>query len=174
MRRGFGHFLLPYRNRRFREGTLTCSRSGAGFATHTQEFAEESHRVLESIRHLLHTLYDVEGLIRWGGPFLVCLIVFIETGFFVGFFLPGDSLLVTAGVLSAGEVTASVVSYWELVLKKGRKTALVLEPKAWWERYITRPSVKVLPVRPLRAHHSDILPAGGWCRQNALVPLSSL
>ena len=32
---------------------------------------------------------------------MVCLIVFIETGFFVGFFLPGDSLLVTAGVFSA-------------------------------------------------------------------------
>jgi membrane-associated protein len=57
--------------------------------------------VLESIRHLLHSVYDVEGLIRWGGPLLVCTIVFIETGFFVGFFLPGDSLLVTAGVFAA-------------------------------------------------------------------------
>ena len=56
--------------------------------------------MLEFIRHLLHTLYDVEGLIRWGGTFLVCFIVFIETGFFVGFFLPGDSLLVTAGVFA--------------------------------------------------------------------------
>ncbi len=56
--------------------------------------------MLESIRHLLHTIYDVEGLIRWGGTFLVCVIVFVETGFFVGFFLPGDSLLVTAGVFA--------------------------------------------------------------------------
>lgn len=56
--------------------------------------------MLESVRHLLHTLYDVEGLIRWGGTFLVCAIVFVETGFFVGFFLPGDSLLVTAGVFA--------------------------------------------------------------------------
>ena len=31
---------------------------------------------------------------------MVCLIVFIETGFFVGFFLPGDSLLVIAGVFA--------------------------------------------------------------------------
>lgn len=60
--------------------------------------------MLESIKHLLHTLYDVQGLIRWGGIFGVCTIVFIETGFFVGFFLPGDSLLVTAGILSAGDV----------------------------------------------------------------------
>lgn len=57
--------------------------------------------MLDSIRSLLHTLYDVEGLIRWGGTLLVCIIVFIETGFFVGFFLPGDSLLVTAGVFAA-------------------------------------------------------------------------
>jgi membrane-associated protein len=60
--------------------------------------------LLESIRHLLHTLFDVQGLIQSAGPaapLLVCIIVFIETGFFVGFFLPGDSLLVTAGVFSA-------------------------------------------------------------------------
>jgi membrane-associated protein len=58
--------------------------------------------LLESIRHLLHSIYDVEGIIRGGGPLLVCVIVFVETGFFVGFFLPGDSLLVTAGVVAAG------------------------------------------------------------------------
>lgn len=61
--------------------------------------------MLESIRHLLHALYDVEGLIRSAGPstpYIVCAIVFVETGFFVGFFLPGDSLLVTAGVFAAG------------------------------------------------------------------------
>ena len=43
----------------------------------------------------------MKGLIEWGGTLLVCIIVFIETGFFVGFFLPGDSLLVTAGVFAA-------------------------------------------------------------------------
>ncbi|MDE3108359.1 MAG: VTT domain-containing protein [Acidobacteriota bacterium] len=31
---------------------------------------------------------------------MVCTIVFVETGLFVGFFLPGDSLLVTAGVFA--------------------------------------------------------------------------
>ena len=61
-------------------------------------------------------------------------------------------------ILSAGEVTASVVSYWELVLKKDRKTALVLEPKAWWERYITRLSVQVLPVRVAHIDKLDVLP----------------
>src|ERR1700732_1113775 len=57
--------------------------------------------MIGSLSHYLHFLFDVQGLIEWGGTLLVCLIVFIETGFFVGFFLPGDSLLVTAGVFAA-------------------------------------------------------------------------
>src|SRR3984957_8697516 len=57
--------------------------------------------MIGSLQHLLHFLIDVKGLIEWGGSLLVCIIVFIETGFFVGFFLPGDSLLVTAGVFAA-------------------------------------------------------------------------
>lgn len=59
--------------------------------------------MLQSILHFLHSLYDPQGiqqLIRWGGPPLVCTIIFVETGLFVGFFLPGDSLLVTAGILA--------------------------------------------------------------------------
>ena len=57
--------------------------------------------MLDLIRSVLHNLYDVQGLIQWGGTLLVCIIVFVETGLFVGFFLPGDSLLVTAGVFAA-------------------------------------------------------------------------
>jgi membrane-associated protein len=53
------------------------------------------------VQQILHHLYDVRGLIEWGGLFLVCAMVFVETGLFVGFFLPGDSLLVTAGVFAA-------------------------------------------------------------------------
>jgi membrane-associated protein len=63
--------------------------------------------VFDTIVHFLHALFNPEGLkelIRAGGAPLICTIVFVETGFFVGFFLPGDSLLVTAGILSAGGV----------------------------------------------------------------------
>jgi membrane-associated protein len=63
--------------------------------------------VLQSLLHFLHSLYDPEGLrelIRSGGAPLICGIVFIETGFFVGFFLPGDSLLITAGIFAAADV----------------------------------------------------------------------
>ncbi len=57
--------------------------------------------MMQSALHLFHVLYNVKGLIEWGGTLLVCVIVFVETGFFFGFFLPGDSLLVTAGVFAA-------------------------------------------------------------------------
>lgn len=60
--------------------------------------------MIELIRHLLAQLYDPNGLqalVEWGGTTLVCIVVFAETGMFVGFFLPGDSLLVTAGVFAA-------------------------------------------------------------------------
>lgn len=57
--------------------------------------------MIESIHHLLGVIYNVRGLIEWGGTLLVCTIVFVETGLFAGFFLPGDSLLVTAGIFAA-------------------------------------------------------------------------
>jgi membrane-associated protein len=66
--------------------------------------------MIETVRQLLARLYDVKGLIEWGGPLLVCVIVFVETGMFVGFFLPGDSLLVTAGVFAgAGHTSLSAL-----------------------------------------------------------------
>lgn len=56
---------------------------------------------METLHELLSRLYDVEAIIRWGGLAMICAIVFAETGLMVGFFLPGDSLLVTAGVFAA-------------------------------------------------------------------------
>jgi len=63
--------------------------------------------LLEFLQHLLRSAYDPEALkelVRTGGAPLVCTIVFIETGLFVGFFLPGDSLLITAGIFAAADV----------------------------------------------------------------------
>jgi membrane-associated protein len=56
---------------------------------------------MESLRHLFHFLSDVRGLVQTGGYIALAIIVFIETGLMVGFFLPGDSLLVTAGLFAA-------------------------------------------------------------------------
>ena len=45
--------------------------------------------------------YSLDSLIQWGGYGVLFAIVFAETGLLVGFFLPGDSLLITAGLLAA-------------------------------------------------------------------------
>ena len=57
--------------------------------------------MIETLTSLIHQVYDVEGIIRWGGMLMLTVIVFAETGLLIGFFLPGDSLLVTAGVFAA-------------------------------------------------------------------------
>lgn len=44
---------------------------------------------------------SLEELILWGGYLLLFIIIFAETGLFAGFFLPGDSLLITAGLIAA-------------------------------------------------------------------------
>jgi membrane-associated protein len=59
---------------------------------------------METVVDFLRSLYTTEGLvavIRTGGLLALVAIVFAETGLLVGFFLPGDSLLVTAGILSS-------------------------------------------------------------------------
>jgi len=54
--------------------------------------------MLKTVMDLFHRIYDVKGVIEWGGLIALVAIVFAETGLLVGFFLPGDSLLVTAGI----------------------------------------------------------------------------
>ncbi len=82
---------------------------------------------MEWLKELFHRLTDVETLVRVGGITAMALVVFAETGLLVGFFLPGDSLLVTAGVfagtgqvnllhlnlvLIAAAILGDTVGYW--------------------------------------------------------------
>jgi len=97
---------------------------------------------MEWLKDIFHRLTDVETMIRVGGLTAMTLIVFAETGLLIGFFLPGDSLLVTAGVfaatgqlnllhlnllLIAAAIVGDTVGYWF-----GRKTgpALFRRPKS--------------------------------------------
>ncbi|MGH8939229.1 MAG: DedA family protein, partial [Actinomycetes bacterium] len=53
---------------------------------------------------------DPNSLIRNFGVLGTCAIVFAESGLLIGFFLPGDSLLFTAGVFSArGDLNLPVI-----------------------------------------------------------------
>jgi len=56
---------------------------------------------MQTLLDLFHQLTNVRELVRVGGYVGLTAIIFAETGLLVGFFLPGDSLIVTAGLLSA-------------------------------------------------------------------------
>jgi membrane-associated protein len=56
---------------------------------------------MQPIADLFHRLNNLPELVQWAGLFGLTAIIFSETGLLVGVFLPGDSLLVTAGLLSA-------------------------------------------------------------------------
>jgi membrane-associated protein len=56
---------------------------------------------VEWLQEFFRTVYNVPELIRMVGLYGLIFIIFAETGLMVGFFLPGDSLLVTAGVFAA-------------------------------------------------------------------------
>src|SRR5213075_494358 len=68
---------------------------------------------MQSILDFVHALRDPRALVAWGGYVGLSLIIFAETGLLVGFFLPGDSLLVTAGLLAA---TKNLFNVYELGL----------------------------------------------------------
>ncbi len=53
-------------------------------------------------------LLDPHSLLASFGPLGVGVVLFAETGLLIGFFLPGDSLLFTAGVLSAAPAGAAL------------------------------------------------------------------
>jgi membrane-associated protein len=82
---------------------------------------------MQAISQFFHHLHSLPELIRWGGLAVLISFIFAETGLFIGFFLPGDSLLVTAGLFAAkgdlsivkvllGAVVAAIlghaVGYW--------------------------------------------------------------
>ena len=71
---------------------------------------------MELLRDAVEFLYGVitgkiplDSLVRWGGYVALTAIVFTETGLLVGFCLPGDSLLITAGLVAA---TGALNIWW--------------------------------------------------------------
>ena len=52
---------------------------------------------------------SLDELVLWGGYAVLVAIVFTETGLLIGCFLPGDSLLITAGVVAA---TGALNIWW--------------------------------------------------------------
>lgn len=57
---------------------------------------------------------DLQGFTRLIGPWGVYAVIFAESGLLVGFFLPGDSLLFTAGFFASPAI--KVFNIWPLVI----------------------------------------------------------
>lgn len=59
---------------------------------------------MTEIIDFIKNLADAEWIITNGGLYLVMLIIFAETGLFIGFFLPGDYLLFITGMIIANSM----------------------------------------------------------------------
>lgn len=116
----------------------------------------------EFARHILAQLYDVRGMVEWGGTALVCGTIFIETGMFVGFFLPGDSLLVTAGVFAgAGHLKlASLLSLVTLCAIAGDQLGYFIGWRAGQSLY-RRPDSRFFKKKHLERAHEFYEQNGG-------------
>lgn len=62
-----------------------------------------------------------------------------------------------------GSVVVSVASYWELVNKKGRATAPLQDPGAWWKQHVIR---REIPVFSIRYDHVAQVEVLHWSHQD--------
>lgn len=71
--------------------------------------------IVQFLQHL-HSPEGLEQLIRQGGYWILVAIIFAETGLLAGFFLPGDSLIVTAGILCSATFAGEepILNIWIL------------------------------------------------------------
>lgn len=63
----------------------------------------------------LKTLTNPESIIQYGGLWLLLFVIFAETGLLVGFFLPGDNLILLAGILCKAKPELLKVEFYVLV-----------------------------------------------------------
>jgi membrane-associated protein len=75
------------------------------------------HDFIELLKELMNAEKLAALVTLYGGLYLVAFIIFAETGLFVGFFLPGDSLLFVTGLMIANshnptENNAVNLAYW--------------------------------------------------------------
>jgi membrane-associated protein len=76
---------------------------------------------MHEILAFLHNLTDPNWIMHHGGLYIVMLIIFAETGLFLGFFLPGDSLLFITGMIIANSLhpfdnSLVNLAYWNILI----------------------------------------------------------
>jgi membrane-associated protein len=58
----------------------------------------------------------IEWIIQYGGLYVLLLVVFAETGLFIGFFFPGDSLLFAAGIYVDDLAKEFFNVHWSIIM----------------------------------------------------------
>lgn len=58
----------------------------------------------------------IEWIIEYGGLYVLLLVVFAETGLFIGFFFPGDSLLFAAGIYVEDLAKEFFNVHWSVIM----------------------------------------------------------
>ena len=91
---------------------------------------------------------DPRSLLSGLGPLGVFLALFAETGLLVGFFLPGDSLLFTAGLLCATGASSAAHLSLPVVLVAAAAGALLGAQVGWWVGRRAGPALLDRPGRP--------------------------
>lgn len=76
---------------------------------------------MSQLIELFHNLTSPEWIMAHGGLYFVLAIVFAETGLFIGFFLPGDTLLFITGMVIAntifpGASSVMMLLYWIVLI----------------------------------------------------------
>jgi len=93
---------------------------------------------MSAISDFFHRLSNLPDLVHWAGLAGLAIIIFSETGLLLGVFLPGDSLLVTAGLLAAsGQFHINI--YWLATLLT--MSAVMGNSTGYWIGRTTGPRV---------------------------------
>lgn len=95
---------------------------------------------------------DAHSLLSTFGTLGIFVAMFLETGLLVGFFLPGDSLLFTAGLLCATSASGSLHLSLPLVLVAAATGALLGAETGFVIGWVTGPRLLDRPDRPRMQH----------------------
>lgn len=81
----------------------------------------------------------IDWVIEHGGLYFLLLIVFAETGLFVGFFLPGDSLLFAAGIKMSKLSEEFYGAHWSIIITMVAVASILGNMVGYWFGYKTGP-----------------------------------